>query len=98
MFLYPEEIDKRLSWPLGRAERLACRHRLPHVLLPDGSIRFEWEPIEKLLQRVPVEAGPGGLLVRVAAPEPDLLAIVAPSAKPVGSEVFGLAEQREASQ
>ncbi len=57
MFLYPEDIDQRLSWPLGRAERLARRRRLPHVLLPDGSIRFEWEEIEKLVERVSVEAG-----------------------------------------
>lgn len=53
MFLYPEEIDKRLNWPLGRAERLARRRKLPHVRLPDGSIRFEWEAIEPLLERVP---------------------------------------------
>jgi hypothetical protein len=55
MFLYPEEIDKRLNWPLGRAERLARRRRLPHVILPDGSVRFVWGQVEKLLQWVPVE-------------------------------------------
>ena len=31
--LYPEEIDQRLNWPLGRAERLARQRRLPYVLL-----------------------------------------------------------------
>ena len=46
MFLYPEDIDKRLNWPLGRAERLARRKKLPHVLLPDGAMRFRWEDIE----------------------------------------------------
>jgi hypothetical protein len=51
--LYPEEIDQRLSWPLGRAERLARQRRLPYVLLPDGSIRFEWERIERLILPVP---------------------------------------------
>jgi hypothetical protein len=55
MFLYPEEIDERLSWPLGRAERLARRKKLPHVLLPDKSIRFEWEAIEPLLVRIPAD-------------------------------------------
>ena len=55
MFLYPEDIDKRLNWPLGRAQRLARHRKLPHVLLPDGSIRFEWEAIEPLLRRVEVE-------------------------------------------
>ncbi len=52
-FLRPEEIDARLNWALGRAERLARRGKLPHVVLPDGSIRFEWESIEALLRRVP---------------------------------------------
>ena len=56
MYLYPEEIDKRLNWPLGRAERLARRRRLPHVLLPDGSIRFEWGQIKRLLLRVPTHS------------------------------------------
>lgn len=52
MFLYGEEIDKRLTWPLGRAERLARRGRLPHVVLPDGSIRFRWDQIEPLIRVV----------------------------------------------
>ena len=53
MLLYPEEIDKRLNWPLGRAERLARRRKLPHVRLPDGAVRFEWPAIESMLERVP---------------------------------------------
>ncbi len=52
--LYPEEIDQRLNWPLGRAERLARQRRLPYVLLPDGSIRFRWDEIEPLI--LPVRA------------------------------------------
>ncbi len=59
MFLYPEEIDQRLNWPLGQAERLARRRKLPHVVLPDGSIRFEWEAIEPLLVRVPATGREG---------------------------------------
>lgn len=58
MLLYPEDIDQRLSWPLGRAERLARRRKLPHVVLPDGSIRFEWTQVERLIQRIPVEGEP----------------------------------------
>lgn len=50
--LYPEDVDQRLNWPLGRAERLACQRRLPYVLLPDGSIRFRWEQIEQLVLSV----------------------------------------------
>ena len=52
--LYGEDIDNRLNWPLGRASRLAKRGKLPHVVLPDGSIRFEWEAIEPLIVRVPL--------------------------------------------
>ena len=51
--IYPEDVDQRLNWPLGRAERLARQRRLPYVLLPDGSIRFRWEEIEPLLLPVP---------------------------------------------
>ena len=51
--LYGEEIDQRLNWPLGRAERLARQRRLPYVMLPDGSIRFKWEEIEPLVLRSP---------------------------------------------
>lgn len=57
MFLYGEDVDRRLNWPLGRAERLARRQKLPHVVLPDGSIRFEWDQIERLLKRVPAREG-----------------------------------------
>jgi hypothetical protein len=50
--LYPEDVDQRLNWPLGRAARLARQRRLPYVLLPDGAIRFDWSEIEPLLVRV----------------------------------------------
>jgi hypothetical protein len=59
MLLYPEDIDNRLNWSLGKAERLARRKQLPHVVLPDGSIRFEWDAIERLLVRVPAEEANG---------------------------------------
>ena len=36
--LYGEEIDQRLNWPLGRAERLARRKKLPHYVL--GAVHF----------------------------------------------------------
>ena len=54
--LYPEDIDNRLTWPIGKASRLAKRGKLPHVILPDGSIRFEWGAIAPLIVRVPVVA------------------------------------------
>lgn len=49
------KVDKRLLWPLGRAERLARRGRLPHYILPDGSIRFRWSEIEAMLQQHPID-------------------------------------------
>ena len=52
MFHFGTEIDKRLTWPLGRAERLARRGKLPHVVLPDGEIRFQWDQIEPLIRVV----------------------------------------------
>ena len=52
-YLYPEQIDRRLGWPLGRAARLARQRRLPHYLLPDGAIRFRWNEVSALVLRVP---------------------------------------------
>jgi len=48
----PHEIDTAFRWPLGRAERLARRGRLPHLRLPDGSIRFSFDEVSKLITRV----------------------------------------------
>jgi len=56
--LTPEEIDRRLNWPPGRAERLARQRRLPHLILPDGRIRFVWEQIERLVIPIPLAAPP----------------------------------------
>jgi hypothetical protein len=53
MFLFAEDVDSRLGWKPGRAEQLARQRRLPHVILPDGSIRFNWDEIEPLIVRVP---------------------------------------------
>jgi hypothetical protein len=51
------DIDRRLSWPIGRAERLARRGKLPHLVLPDGAIRFRWEQIEPLIRVVDASNG-----------------------------------------
>jgi hypothetical protein len=51
-YLYPEDIDHRLNWPLGTAARLARREKLPHYRLPDGAIRFKWDEIEALVRPV----------------------------------------------
>lgn len=52
--LYPDDIDAKLNWPLGRTSRLAHQGKLPHYLLPDGSIRFRWDEIQPLVRRVPL--------------------------------------------
>ena len=51
--LYADDIDSRLNWPPGRTSRLARKGKLPHYVLPDGSIRLRWEEIEPLVQHVP---------------------------------------------
>jgi hypothetical protein len=51
-FLFAEDIDARLSWPPGHTSRLARRNKLPHYILPDGSIRFRWEEIESLVRQI----------------------------------------------
>ena len=50
--LYPEEIDSRLNWPLGRTSRLARKGNLPPYLLPDGSIRFRWDEVGPAVRHV----------------------------------------------
>jgi hypothetical protein len=65
--LYPDDVDRRLSWPLGKAERLGRQRRFPYVLLPDGSIRFRWSQIEPLVIDIP--PGAGGEVVQDAANE-----------------------------
>jgi hypothetical protein len=56
MFLYPEDVDRRLGWKPGTSERLSRQRRLPYVLLPDGSIRFDWDEVEPLIVRVRASA------------------------------------------
>ena len=53
--IYGEEVDRRLNWSLGRAERLARKQKLPHYVLPDGSIRFSWEEVEPLIRPVAID-------------------------------------------
>ncbi len=51
--VYPEQIDRQLSWPLGTAARLARRRQLPHYALPDGSIRLCLAEVAGLVRYVP---------------------------------------------
>jgi hypothetical protein len=59
-YLYPEDIDRQLNWPLGTAARLARRHLLPHYWMPDGSIRFRLDEVTELVRRVPLTTAGGG--------------------------------------
>jgi hypothetical protein len=52
MFIFGEDIDRRMGWRPGRAEQLARQRRLPYVLLPDGAIRFDWREVEPLIVHV----------------------------------------------
>jgi predicted site-specific integrase-resolvase len=48
--LKPREVDLLLRLPFGRAAKFAREGKLPHVVLPDGEIRFEEAEIEALLK------------------------------------------------
>ena len=48
------QVDDLYRWPKGRAEKLARRGSLPHLILPDGkTIRFDRAEVEALVKRVP---------------------------------------------
>ena len=49
--LKPTDVDALFRWPRGKAARLARDGTLPHVTLPDGSIRFNTAEVEKLVGR-----------------------------------------------
>lgn len=51
-FLYPEEIDRYLNWPLGTTTRLARKGKLPHYILPDGAIRLKLDEVKALVSRI----------------------------------------------
>lgn len=48
--LTPGEVDEWLAMPQGRASRMARNGLLPHLVLPNGDLRFEREAIEQLLR------------------------------------------------
>ena len=53
--LWPDDLDKRFCWPPGTARKLARKGKLPHYILPDGSIRFLVSEVDALVK-------PGGPL------------------------------------
>ncbi|MDI9430735.1 MAG: MerR family DNA-binding transcriptional regulator [Planctomycetota bacterium] len=47
--LTSREVDRLLRYPVGRTARLARQGLLPHIVLPDGSIRFTADHVEQIV-------------------------------------------------
>jgi hypothetical protein len=48
--LKPAEVDLLFRYPTGRSIKLAKAGKIPHIVLPDGEIRFDQAEIERLLK------------------------------------------------
>lgn len=48
-YLTPDDVDKLLKLPRGRAQRLGKRGKLPATILADGTIRFELDALKSYL-------------------------------------------------
>jgi excisionase family DNA binding protein len=62
-YLTPDEVDERLKLPHGKASRLARRGKLPALILPDGSVRFDADKLQAFLaarEHQPRPAAAGG--------------------------------------
>lgn len=51
--LHAGEVDRRLGLTPGSSRRLARRGLLPHLILPDGTVRFLWREVLRVIQRRP---------------------------------------------
>jgi predicted site-specific integrase-resolvase len=49
--LKPDEVSLLLNWQERRLLRLAKTGRIPHIVLPDGQIRFEQVEIDRLIEQ-----------------------------------------------
>jgi predicted site-specific integrase-resolvase len=49
--LTAREVESLFRYSPGHATRLARKGKLPHLVLPDGAIRFDEVEIQRLLQR-----------------------------------------------
>jgi len=59
--LTPEEVDRLLRYPRGRAVKLAKAGLLPAILLPDGEVRFDRQAIVEALKGMSKRPGEGGI-------------------------------------
>jgi hypothetical protein len=48
--LKPSEVDLLFRYPAGRSLKLAKAGRIPHIVLPDGEVRFDEAEIEASLK------------------------------------------------
>ena len=48
--LFPIEVDSILRMDFGTAEKMARAGALPHIVLPDGNIRFREDDVARILQ------------------------------------------------
>jgi hypothetical protein len=60
-FLTPDDVDRLLKLPEGKAARLARRGLLPAIILPDKSIRFEEERLRVFLEGLAATRGKPGM-------------------------------------
>lgn len=63
------DVDIALRWPNRRAEKLAKKGLIPHLILPDGSIRFRQSDIEAIVRQAErlAQCGHPGLRVSGAS-------------------------------
>jgi hypothetical protein len=48
--LTAREVDRMLCYPRGRSVKLAKAGKIPHVLLPDGEVRFDADALRDFLR------------------------------------------------
>lgn len=48
--LVPQQIDSWLGYPRGRAKKMANASLIPHIVMPDGEIRFDRSVIKQWLR------------------------------------------------
>jgi hypothetical protein len=57
--LTPHELDAVLRFPRGKSAKLARAGKIPHLVLPNGEVRFDTVEVERFLREgAAVEALP----------------------------------------
>jgi len=58
--LKDKQIDRLLQLPFGKTLRLAREGKIPHIVLPNGEIRFDAKDIERLIKKCHKGGSDGG--------------------------------------